>query len=93
MGLVLNQCRSCKANIGWIKTKAGKNMPVDPTPMTIIPALTGSMTIVTPGGDVIKGFEAFGEVLEVYEPVMGYISHFATCKYANNHRREKDGRG
>ena len=39
-------CKLCGVYIEWIKTKSGKNMPVDPTPATII----------TEDGRVYKGF-------------------------------------
>lgn len=29
----MSTCRSCGAEIKWIETKAGKMMPVDPTPL------------------------------------------------------------
>lgn len=31
-GTPLDQCRSCKEPIYWIKTPAGRRMPVDPKP-------------------------------------------------------------
>jgi len=39
-------CRGCGIYIEWIKTKAGKNMPVDPA----------GVTIITKDGEVKKGF-------------------------------------
>jgi hypothetical protein len=39
-------CRGCGQYIEWIKTKAGKNMPVNPA----------EVTIITESGEVKKGF-------------------------------------
>jgi hypothetical protein len=41
-------CRSCNAEIVWIKTKAGKLMPLDP------PVLT----VVTDQGETVRGRES-----------------------------------
>jgi len=87
--MILNQCRSCKANIGWIKTKAGKNMPVDPTLIRVLPRPGGEVTIVTEKGEVVKGYRVATDEPFALEELLyeGYISHFATCKYASQHRR------
>ena len=71
----IGQCRSCGARILWIKTKAGKNMPVDPTfvDYRIVPG--GKDRIVTPEGDVVSGEICISGKSDGY----GYISHFATC--------------
>lgn len=55
-------CRSCKSPIVWMKTAAGKNMPVDP--------------------DDIDTED------EVFDP-QKHTSHFATCEFADRHRRDK----
>jgi hypothetical protein len=64
----------------WIRTKAGKNMPVNPEMISYRRPGYGeraSEKIVTPAGEVVSvnradsGREAEGT---------GYISHFATCK-------------
>ena len=41
-------CKSCKADIVWIKTKSGKMMPADKAPTTII----------TQAGQVVQGHVA-----------------------------------
>lgn len=59
----------------WIKTSAGKNMPVDPHLINYQEIPGGKERIVTPEGKVVAG--------ERCEPTaadgVGYISHFATC--------------
>lgn len=77
------QCRSCGARILWIRTKAGKNMPVDPIFVNYTHG--GKERIVTPEGDVVAG-EICG--LGVKPDGHGYISHFATCPAAGKYRRK-----
>ena len=43
------QCRTCGARIMWIKTKSGKNMPVDPQFVDYRKVAGGKERIVTPG--------------------------------------------
>lgn len=74
----LSHCRSCGANIYWVKTESGKNMPVDS-----MPTETGNIIFVSEMAHVIKAGEA------VPEDARRYVSHFVTCKNAAHHRRKK----
>jgi hypothetical protein len=56
------KCRSCGADVIWIRTKAGKAMPCNPK----------RYVITTAAGDSISG----------------YVSHFANCPRAREHRRK-----
>lgn len=69
------QCRTCGARIMWIKTKAGKSMPVDPPFVDYRKVAGGKERIVTPGGDVVAGERCKAGEADGY----GYISQFATC--------------
>ncbi|MDO5146117.1 MAG: hypothetical protein Q4D60_03865 [Eubacteriales bacterium] len=69
------QCRACGARIMWIKTKNGKNMPVDPQFVDFKTKAGGKERIVTPAGDVVAGERCKAGEADGY----GYISHFATC--------------
>jgi len=60
--MTVSQCRTCKADIVWLKTEAGKNMPVD-------------------ADTVDEGDTEFDDDK--------HVSHFATCKDADKHRRKK----
>lgn len=72
----IGTCRSCGARILWIKTKAGKNMPVDPTFVDYKKVAGGNERIVTPEGDVVAAERCKStESPDGY----GYISHFASC--------------
>ena len=79
----LGKCRSCNADIIWIKTAGGKNMPCDVEAISYRTDLHGDLNLVTPEGKVARG---------VFDPgsgKIGYTSHFATCPNANAHRRKK----
>lgn len=80
------RCRSCGRQILWIKTTAGKNMPVDTTYIDYKLPKEGEKAtekIVTPTGEVISANRSDGDNADGY----GYISHFATCPNAAQHRR------
>ncbi len=69
------QCRTCGARIVWIRTKAGKNMPVDPQFVDYKKVQNGKERIVLPSGEVVAGERCKAGEADGY----GYISHFATC--------------
>ena len=72
----LGDCRSCDARILWAKTINGK-MPVDPKPVA---DGKGNIILI----DLPQG----GKYASVVQPGEGeYVSHFATCPYAGQHRR------
>ena len=79
-----SRCKSCGAEIFWIMMQTGKKMPVDATPMTYWAKKEGQEKIVTPNGEVIS-CELTGDLQN--STGIGYISHFATCPDAKNHRR------
>lgn len=82
----MGNCRSCGARILWIRTAAGRNMPVDPAPLGYRKVPGGRERIVTPDGDVITGEKCeAGETPDGY----GYMSHFATCPEAGRHRKRR----
>lgn len=71
-------CRYCGSRIMWIRTRAGKNMPVDPTMMSYRLPEEGEKApdkLVTPLGDVVSAFRVSGDKAEG----TGYLAHFATC--------------
>lgn len=73
-------CRSCGARILWVKTVGGKAMPCNAEAIRFTRG-GGPETFVTPEGKVERGKRDHeGELT-------GYISHFATCPYADRHRR------
>ena len=78
-------CRACGSMIGFIKTVAGKTMPVDEKSMYVVPSKEGTPFVLA-DGSVISGLAASKD-----EPgaVIGYISHFATCPEADKFRKPR----
>lgn len=78
------KCKSCGAEIIWIKTPAS-SMPCDPELLYYRPDKKGAVTIVTPGGEVVRA-----KLVEAGKSVGGgYISHFATCPDAALHKKKR----
>lgn len=78
-------CKGCGRQVIWIKTKAGKNMPVDTTLHCYRKDPNGKEKIVTEHGDVVTGNIVYASHEEA--DGMGYISHFATCPQAGNFKK------
>lgn len=69
-------CKSCGARFDWYRTAAGKAMPVEPEPRT-----DGNVKI-----DVVNNLAT---VVPAGSDYPLYLSHFASCPGANQHRRDK----
>lgn len=89
-------CKSCGRPILWIRTKSGKVMPVDPDQKILLYDPKGKDTIITAQGEAVRGtitndYATLREAREVhsYNAVAGYISHFATCPNAAQHRKRR----
>lgn len=76
------KCSKCGAEIKFIRTSAGRWMPVNA--QKVYYSLGGKDAIVTPEGYVVTGTISS-------EPMSnaGYIPHWATCKHADEFRRPK----
>ena len=85
----MSVCRGCGRAIDWIKTTAGKNMPVDPAPVFVIEG-GGNDRFVTDEGAVIVGRVARPEEESRDLPV-AFVPHWKTCPNAGDFRRS--GRG
>lgn len=78
-----NHCRSCGAPMVWVLTRSGGHMPLDPEP--------------SPRGNIVLELgpndQTVSRVLRAdEEPASGqlrWLSHFATCPNAKEHRRQK----
>jgi len=79
-------CRACGAEIGFIKTLAGKTMPVNPEEVAYEQKAGGSLKIVTPNGEVLSA-ERPADPQKATG--IGYISHFATCPEADKFRKRR----
>lgn len=78
------KCRGCNAEIKFIKTKSGKAIPVNPSPV-YIEDKNGDKIIVTTDGRISNGRQ---EIVTSQNQFLtrGYISHFATCPFAGTFR-------
>lgn len=82
-------CKKCGAQIIWIKTPRGKSMPVDAEPVTYWEKEKARGKVVTPNGEVIS-CEFTGELQTATG--VGFISHWATCPFAENFRQKGGSR-
>ena len=84
-------CRACGAQIGFIKTKQFRTVPVDADPVWIRPG--EGFTYILPDGKTIQG-QIAGDADDDPEGklVEAYISHFATCTEPDAFRKRKSGR-
>ena len=79
----MSRCKSCGAEIKWIRMKSGKRMPADEKPITYRADLKGDLVLITPDGRVARA------VFDPEADKLGYTSHFATCPNANHFRRKQ----
>ena len=81
------KCKSCGAEIRWIKMRSGKSMPCNPVGIHYRRQVHGDkrclLTLVTHDGNVVVG-QACEESESEF---VGYVSHFATCPNADRHRK------
>ena len=84
------KCKYCGANIAFIKTVAGKSMPVDPEPVTFWPDYAKSKFVMMDGTVKSGMFVPEEERIEGPGEETGYISHFSTCPYAEEARQRKN---
>ena len=82
------KCRYCGKPIAFIKTAAGKSMPVDTEPVEFWPEFLGEK-FVTADGSVKSGMR-IPERVKTGAEETGYISHFSTCPYADEARKRKN---
>lgn len=73
------KCRSCQADIIWIRSSNNNLMPLDAQPNP-----EGNIVIKDGVAHVMKG-DLFEEMLEGER----YMTHFATCPNSAKHRKKK----
>jgi hypothetical protein len=76
-------CKACGEEIRWIRTRAGKRMPVDAESFAQHDLKPG-VTVVSEAGDVLRGGR------HVASAAYGYVPHWATCPFADQFK--SDGR-
>jgi len=76
------RCKGCGAEIDWIRTRTGKNMPIDPEPVFVIIG-DGKEHFVTDEGEVISG-----RVVSTDDGTaeVAFVPHWATCPVAGQFR-------
>jgi hypothetical protein len=74
------ECSSCGAPIRWAKTIKGVGIPLDPEPSP-----RGNVVISEEGAALV--YNSPGAVAARYEGEPRYLSHFATCPNADQHRK------
>jgi hypothetical protein len=80
-GATIAPCKSCGSPMIWTKTGTGKSIQLDPDPV--------------PNGNIV--LHADGTAMYITKAMMNaldpeakrYVSHFATCPNAAQHRKEK----
>lgn len=82
----IDQCRACGAPILFIKSVAGKSIPVNAEQILYQQKAGGSLRIVTPNGEVLSGEP---EKDPQKATGIGYISHFASCPCADQFRKQR----
>lgn len=78
------KCKSCGADIIWIKTVTGKSMPCNAEAVICWKKPKGKATVITPNGETYRA-DLEGDLDKATG--IGYIPHWATCPQAKNFRR------
>lgn len=87
MGFKTAQCRGCGAEIMFIKTVAGRTMPVDAHSVRFAKG-SGKDAFVLLNGEVVHGTRLKEGQADPNE-MIGYISHFATCTTPEAFRKSR----
>lgn len=89
----MSLCRGCGAPIEWIKTQAGKYMPVDQEPVVVILG-AGTDKFITDEGQTIQG-KALKDGDTVIRgrgsakttDTVAFVPHWATCPRSRDFHR------
>ena len=81
-------CRACGARIMFLKTAAGKTMPVDEEGAFFLEVKDGPELFVLGDGTTARGQRVSPAQREDADR-FGYISHFATCPKADQFRKAR----
>lgn len=76
----MSVCRGCGREIRWIKTKAGKAMPVDEPFVHFVPA-GGPDTFITGDGRTVRGRKPTWQDIESNNAMpAGYVPHWPRAR-------------
>lgn len=82
------RCKSCGAEIEYIRTMSGKRMPCNAEHTYYKYQLGAKDRIVTPNGEVLPCVLLNAEKDDLSQATgYGYVPHFATCPNAAGHRK------
>jgi hypothetical protein len=84
MEVRVTQCRSCKADIVWVKTPKGKNMPIDSTPVA-----DGRWMLEEGDGGKPNVVHASNTHGALEGDMARYQSHFDSCPNASQHSKPR----
>ncbi|HEY1309247.1 MAG TPA: hypothetical protein VGF24_37165 [Vicinamibacterales bacterium] len=73
-------CKSCGAEIVWAKTIKGRPIPLDRAP-----SQRGNVVLSDEGTALV--YNSPGAIAPRYQDSPRYLSHFATCPDADEHRK------
>ena len=82
------KCRKCGAEIIFMTTPGGKQMPVNAKTVLYWPAEGGKYRVIRSNGQTIAASFTPPEGCDD-PPRRGYISHFATCPEADRFRKRR----
>jgi hypothetical protein len=80
-----SECRSCHAEVIWVFTEKGRRMPIDAEPSADGRFRKERVDVVDGNQHRIVHFVRDDELEANTAPL--YLSHFATCPDADQHRR------
>ena len=88
----MSVCKGCGREIDWIRTAAGKSMPIDPEPVFVIEG-DGKDLFFTDEGGTLKGRAARSDEVTTreakLETPLGFVPHWKTCPNAAEFRRRR----
>lgn len=84
MGVVISRCFSCGAPITWAVTPKGKRMPVDAEPVD-----DGNLVLERQKDGTLLALPASKAPTLPGLTQPRYVSHFATCPQAKEHRHRR----
>ena len=79
------QCSTCSASIIWVVTAGGKKMPINTLPVD-----NGNIIFDGPNPDSVRVLKKTEQGDLFLAGKQRFVSHFATCKFARQHRKAPD---
>lgn len=78
----MGRCKSCAAPVRWVKTSAGRNMPLDDYQVE-----GGSISLER--NHELDWVAVVHPLADVDPQELGYRSHFASCPESDSHRKKR----